>query len=231
MPVWVPSASASSRGSQASMASPVTLEIRAGIPEPIPGPAVELSSWLPRSSSTWSRERCPGRGIAPSAVGLLGVNPCRHQKESEGMGENSAAGQHENTPHAMAPRQHGPKRNEGLLHSVRTIREKVPRSLRLSVRVALAMSFLTAGPRPVRAGYDWLRATRRSCPSHLPRLRSAQPQSWSPALRPAAPARPDPAQEQHHDLSCGRPPNCWPCQDSVILSAMRAPPWRVVNST
>jgi hypothetical protein len=40
MPGWVASASASNRGSQASMASPVTVEIRAGIPDPIPGPAV-----------------------------------------------------------------------------------------------------------------------------------------------------------------------------------------------
>src|SRR4051812_36008301 len=83
-----------------------------------------------------------------------------------------------------------------------TILEKVPRSLRLSVRVALAMSFLTAVPRPVRAGYDWLPATRRSFPSHLPRLRSVPRQSWSPAHHLAAPARPDLVREQHHGLSC-----------------------------
>ena len=40
MPGWVASASASRRGSQASIASPVTVEMRAGIPEPMTGPAV-----------------------------------------------------------------------------------------------------------------------------------------------------------------------------------------------
>jgi hypothetical protein len=40
MPDWVASASARSRGSQASIASPVTVDIRAGIPDPITGPAV-----------------------------------------------------------------------------------------------------------------------------------------------------------------------------------------------
>src|SRR5919112_598037 len=55
MPGWVASASARSLGSQASIASPVTVEILAGMPEPITGPevgAIELVTSMVSSSVT-----------------------------------------------------------------------------------------------------------------------------------------------------------------------------------
>src|SRR3954471_15900312 len=77
MPVWVASASASRRGSHASMASPETVEIRAGTPDPIPGPAVGaiepvtsmvssvvirvVSRWVLSGSWVYAREGTSGR--------------------------------------------------------------------------------------------------------------------------------------------------------------------------
>ena len=83
MPGWVASASASRRGSQASIASPVTVEIRAGMPEPIAGPAVgaiEPTTSISLSVTAAVSRRVESAHLRLSATGAATAGPSKRAR-------------------------------------------------------------------------------------------------------------------------------------------------------